>query len=279
MTIQPIAEQLEARLQLTRPIVFLDLESTQPYEGARPNPMQDRIIQVSVVKLHPTGEVVHWSTFVNPTIPITEASREHHRIQDAQVADAPIWRDVGPGVIGGLRGCDLAGYNVRNYDVRLIRCECERNNIHGPEPDESFKVVDAYQIAAQKERRDLAWAYQRYTGKVLEGAHDARMDAQASMEILAGQLAEYDDLPAGLTLLQDFCFPVDPTWADPDGKLQWANDEIVLTFGDWAGTPILKLPTSMVSWILKKDFSPKVKQIVNDVWSRKQYPLRPQPKA
>lgn len=256
---------LAARLQLTRPLCFIDCETTQPHELARPRADQDNIVQFGVVKLFPDGATKQFKTLVKPLLAITAESTKHHGITADMVADAPTWREAGPGIVKGLEGCDLAGYYVKNYDLPLLRAECERHRIHGPEPDEAIRIVDSYAIAAAKERRDLSWAVQFYTGQELQNAHQADADAAAVLGVLAGQLERYDDLPAGVAALHAWAFPVDPTWVDPDGKLQWRDGQVVITFGDQAGTPVAALEQGMVNWILRKNFSPKVKRVVQDI--------------
>lgn len=266
---------LATRLQLTRPLCFIDCETTQPHELARPRSDQDQIVQFAVVKLLPDGTTRAFQALIKPLIPITAASTTHHGITPKMVQDAPLWGEAGPGIVKGLEGCDLAGYNVRRYDLPLIRAECERHRIHGPEPDDAIWIVDSYAIAAAKERRDLAWATEFYAGRQLTDAHQADVDAAAVLEVLAGQLDRYPDLPAGVAALHEWAFPVDPTWVDPDGKLQWRNGDVVITFGQHAGTPVKALEAGMVKWILSKDFSPRVKQVIRDIRDRGVYPEAP----
>lgn len=132
---EPAMVELAQRLQLERPLVFPDVESTQPFEGARPKPEADRIVSFGAVKLLPDGSRRAFHQLVNPLQPITKSSTEIHKITDDMVKDAPTWKDCGPGVVRALKGCDVCGYGVQ-YDIRIMRAECQRANIYEPEPDE-----------------------------------------------------------------------------------------------------------------------------------------------
>ncbi len=264
MTIDQTAA-LAQRLGLVRPLVILDVETTPPYEGARPRAEQDRIVQFAAMKLFPDGATREFSVLVQPGIPVAASSRAIHGITTEMLTEARTWAEVGPGIIRALHGCDLGGYHVKGYDLPVLRAECERHRIYGPEPDAAFRIVDCYAIAATRERRDLAWALSFYAGRQHEQAHKADGDVSAVVDVLAGQFAMYADLPADVAALHDFAFPVDPTWLDPDGKLQWADGQVVITFGDLAGTPVDRLDAGMVRWIMKKNFSEEVKETIRKI--------------
>ncbi|MEO9210312.1 MAG: 3'-5' exonuclease, partial [Ginsengibacter sp.] len=73
-------------LQLTRPIAFIDLETT----GV--NLATDRIIEIAVVKIltDKSKSVKHF--IVNPQMPIPKSSSEIHGFTDADVKDAPTFK-------------------------------------------------------------------------------------------------------------------------------------------------------------------------------------------
>lgn len=58
------------KLKLERPVVFFDLETTGT------NILNDRIVELSAVKLMPDGNRVVKTVRVNPTIPIPEEASE-----------------------------------------------------------------------------------------------------------------------------------------------------------------------------------------------------------
>ena len=80
----------------------------------------DRIIEVSVLKLLPGGAHDHRTRRVNPGVPIPMEATTIHGISDDDVADMPTFRAIAPGLARYLDGCDLCGYNILKYDLRLL---------------------------------------------------------------------------------------------------------------------------------------------------------------
>ena len=74
------AHGLAARLVLRRPLVFIDLEMT----GL--STQEDRIAQMAVLKLLPSGEFASFATLVDPASPFPPAATAVHGISDEQVA-------------------------------------------------------------------------------------------------------------------------------------------------------------------------------------------------
>ena len=86
-------------------------------------------------------------------------------------------------------------------------------------------------------RRAISAAYQVYCGKKLEGAHDAKADAEAALEVLLAQVERYHkrpdrpDLPADAQGLHDFCQASDPKNVDSKGKFAWRFGSASFNFG------------------------------------------------
>ena len=107
-------------IALERPLAVIDLETT----GI--DPKVDRIVEVSVLKLAPGGEADHRTRRVNPGVPIPPEATAVHGISDDDVADMPTFRAIAPGLARYLDGCDLAGFNILKYDLRLLAAEYNR---------------------------------------------------------------------------------------------------------------------------------------------------------
>src|SRR3990167_8619220 len=75
-------------LKLSRPLAFFDLETT----GV--NVASDRIIEISILKILPSGEREVKTQRINPGIPIPEVTSKIHGIYDKDVADKPKFREV-----------------------------------------------------------------------------------------------------------------------------------------------------------------------------------------
>ena len=104
-------------LKLTRPLAVFDLETTGT------DPATDRIVEISIIKIQPDGTSETKTRRLNPTIPIPGDATKIHHITDANVADAPTFKQVAKGINDYLAGCDLCGYNLVRFDLRLLRAE------------------------------------------------------------------------------------------------------------------------------------------------------------
>lgn len=172
------------KLNLRNPLAFFDLETTGT------NIANDRIVEISIVKLLPSGETVVKTQRINPQMPIPLESSLIHGIYDDDVKDAPPFREVAKTFATFLEGCDLAGFNILQFDVPLLVEEFLRVDIDFDVSKK--KIVDAQKIFHLMEKRTLAAAYQFYCGKELTGAHSAEVDTLATMEVLIAQVGKYE---------------------------------------------------------------------------------------
>jgi DNA polymerase-3 subunit epsilon len=241
---------LATRLQLARPLAFVDIEAT----GL--NPRRSRIVDFGVLKLYPDGTHKAYDTLVNPGVPIPSQVSVVHGITDAMVADAPTWATVGPVVAAGLQGADLAAYGGR-YDQDILRAEMARHQIaHGL--DDS-RLVDPLRLWQKQEPRTLADFLKRFGGVTEATSHRAGKDVAALVVGFLGML-EVFNLPTDVQGLHDL--GADPTWIDRDGKLAWMGGRCCLNFGENRGEALEDVAPGVRRWMLGADFSDHVKAIV-----------------
>ncbi|MDP4292771.1 MAG: 3'-5' exonuclease, partial [Bacteroidota bacterium] len=170
-------------LNLTKPIVFLDLETT----GI--NIATDRIVEISMLKIMPDGKQDLFTKRVNPTIPIPPESTAIHGISNEDVKDAPTFAEMASNFAQFIGNSDLAGYNAIKFDFPLLVEEFLRVNV-----DFDLKgrrLVDVQNIFHKMESRTLSAAYRFYCDKDLLNAHSAEGDTVATYEILKSQLDRY----------------------------------------------------------------------------------------
>ncbi len=241
-------------LQLTRPLVFLDLETTGT------NPATDRIVQIAAVKLLPSGQTTQKCQHLNPTIPIPESASAVHGITDDVVAGCPTFADIAGSLYASFTGCDLAGFNSNSFDIPLLANEFARAGYHLDLSD--VRCVDASAIFRAFERRTLAAAYEFYCGKTLEGAHDALVDVEATVEVLQGQIERYGLTPDIETLSQ---YGKQPP-IDPAGKIALNEDgAMVLTFGKYQGSSldfVAITDRAYLDWMLAGEFAETTKALI-----------------
>jgi DNA polymerase-3 subunit epsilon len=180
-------------LKITRPLAFIDLETT----GL--NVSLDRIVEISILKVHPDGREEQKTRLINPGKPIPEFSTRFHGITDERVVQEPTFRQIAGSLRRFLEDCDISGFNVINFDLPFLVAEFRRC-------EEDFVVqgriiVDSLTIFHKKEPRSLQAAYKRFCGTELESAHSAGSDAMASARILDAMIGVYTDLPQDLAKL------------------------------------------------------------------------------
>lgn len=249
-------------IKLDRPLAVLDLETTGT------DVKNDRIIEVSVLKLLPGGDKDHRTRRVNPGVPIPPEATAVHKITDDDVADCPAFRAVAPGLAKFLDGCDLAGFNVLGYDLRLLVNEYNRAGLVFPVAGR--KVIDACRIYHQRERRDLTAALRFYCDREHEGAHGAAADVLATVAILDAQVARYEDLPRTVDGLHGACN--DPNAIDMSGMFGEDEDGVVVFIkGKYKGRSLFDIAQTKpdyLQWMQREDFYDDTKAIALDALGR-----------
>lgn len=246
-------------LNLKRPLAFFDLETT----GI--NIAKDRIIEVSVVKIHPGGKEEWFTKRLNPGIPISPEATAIHGISDDDVKDCPSFREIGKDLAGFLEGCDLAGYNAIRFDIPLLAEEFLRVEIDFDMRKRRF--IDVQVIFHKKEQRTLSAALKFYCKKELVEAHSARADTEATYEILKAQLDRYNDLDNDVDKLAEFS--KQNKFADLAGRIVYnAKGHEVFNFGKHKGKTVeevLRKEPSYYAWMMDGDFPQYTKKMLTEI--------------
>lgn len=251
-------------LRLERPLAFIDLETTG-VDVAR-----DRIVQIAAIRLEPSGTRTPYDTLIDPGVPIPPESSAVHGITDEKVKGAPkFWQAAGR-LDDLLGGADIGGFGVSRFDVPMLAAEYQRAGLEFRL--EGRRVLDALTIFHRMEPRNLSAAYEFYCGKPLEGAHDARADVAASLEVLLAQVERYREakgsraaLPQAPQGIHDFCAAVDPRFVDPRGRFVWRHGAATFNFGKHNGRTleeIVRADRSYLEWLSRAESSsPEVAEI------------------
>ena len=246
-------------LTLKKTLAFSDLETTGLSTAT------DRIVEIAIVAYHPGGSVRKFHSHVNPEMRITQSATAVHGITDADVALEPTFSALASRVAEFIQDSDLAGYNIKRFDLPLLINEFQRAGIAFSA--EGRNIIDAQTIYHQKEPRTLSAAVRFYCGREHEGAHSALADIEATADVFAAQLARYEDLPKNIEELSALLNQKDPSWADDDGKLIWDGEEILINFGKHRGKSLRSLireSPDYLSWIMNGEFSPSVKNVIGN---------------
>ena len=247
------------KLNLKNPLLFFDIEST----GL--NVASDRIVEISVLKVHPSGEQEVKTRRINPTIPISPEAQRIHGISNEDVADCPTFKEVAKSLAIWMSGCDFAGYNAIKFDIPLLAEEFLRAGV-------SFdfrkrKILDVQNIFHKMEQRTLSAAYRFYCSKELENAHSAEADTIATFEILEAQLDKYPTLENDVKFLADFS--IQSKFVDYAGRIVLNEQDVpVINFGKHKGKPVelvLATDPGYYSWIMNGEFTLDTKQVITDL--------------
>lgn len=264
LTMAPILA-LAARLHLERPLVFLDLETT----GL--NTDEDRIWELGAIKLRPTLETTGFYSRFNPGIPVSEDAKAKTGIRDEDLAGERPFASLARMLHESLTGVDLAAYNGRKFDAKVLIAEFGRAGLTWT----PGLIVDPFAIWQRKEPRDLKNAIRRFFPDAADdgGNHEAAGDALGVVRVLAGQIAAFwPDAPGAairrFTVKELADAGRDPDWIDEEGKIALRNGVPTFTVGKHAGTPILDLPSGYVAWVLKNDFPADTKRLIADMRSK-----------
>jgi exonuclease len=275
------------KLNLQRPLVVFDLETT----GL--DLVNDRIIQISYIKVHPDGKEERENLFINPQKPIPQEVEALTHITNDMVKDAPTFAEIAQKLYEKFTNCDFAGFNSNHFDIPMLAEEFSRAGL-----SYDFgrsKLVDAQVIFHKMERRNLAAAYKFYCGRKMEddfNAHRADEDTEATYRVLMGQIERYSAeqqeeaeriLPNNIAALAEFS--TNNRNVDFAGRIVWKevldknnkplldkNGEPVLqetfNFGKYKGhsvTEVLNRDPGYYSWMLSSDFTNNTKEVLTRI--------------
>ena len=204
---------------------------------------------------------------MNPGMPIPARVSEITGITDADVKEAPPFKAIAPKVLEFIGDADLGGFNVERFDLVILEREMFDAGIKFPWRGRA--IFDAQRIYHLHEKRDLKAAYQFYCGKVLTNGHTAMADTEATLEILGAQVERYGKPDLGVDSLRDFKYERMDDYFDEEKKFRWWNGELFPVFGKYARRKslreIAREEPKYLEWILKEEFTEKVKSLARDV--------------
>ena len=257
------------KLQLTRPLVFFDLETT----GL--NIASDRIVELSYYKVFPNGSSEGKTFRVKPTyvmlgqelqMHISDEASAVHGIYDEDLVDCPTFQEIAQEVANVLEDADLAGYNSNHFDLPLLAEEMMRAGVSIDLKKK--KMVDVFTIFQRQEPRNLVAAYRFYCGKDLTNAHSADADTMATYEVLMAQLEKYD-IPTDVDGLAE-CTSGNLRFADFAGRVAYdAEGKEIFNFGKYKGQRVIDVfrrDPGYHSWIQQGDFPQYTKAVCMRVY-------------
>lgn len=250
-------------LDLKRPIVFFDIESTGLSITG------DSIIELSFVKILPGGEqriktwkIRPWDYERDCQKHINEEASKVNGVTDDMLVNCPRFFELDGEIASWLKDSDLAGFNSAKFDLPMLSEEfervrhfCKRNpdiNLH------ECHMVDVQCIYHFMEPRNLKAAYRFYCGgEDFDNAHTAEADTVATYEVLKAQLDKYPDvLKNDVKALAAYAPKRN---VDFSGNLVYGeNGEPVVNFGKHKGKTareVYRTEPSYFAWIAQGSFT------------------------
>lgn len=257
-------------MDIKRHLVVFDLETTGTWVE------KDRIIEIAIIRISPSGERDVYCKRVNPLMPIPSVVEKLTGITNEMVADAPSFTMIASEVLAFIGDADIGGFNVEKFDIPLLERELRDAGL--PFSFMGRIVYDGQRVFHLNEKRDLTAAYALYCGKPLEGAHGALADTKATLEVLEAQVARYGEGETSIDVLNKFNYREQTEFFDGDRKFRWWNGELYMMFGKYARKEslrdIVRIDPGYLQWMVGKDFSEEIKELVRNAL-RGQFPKQP----
>jgi DNA polymerase-3 subunit epsilon len=157
---------------------------------------KDFIIQLSLIKFRKDNfeQVLERNWYILPQhkFSISPGAQQAHGISDEFIRENGVSiRSIADEFLDIIKDCDFLTYNGNNFDFKFITKDFRLAGYDVPLDDKLF--YDSFGMEVRKTPRNLGAVYKRYTGKDLEGAHDALNDVRATIEVFKYQLMEVED--------------------------------------------------------------------------------------
>ncbi len=266
------------QLNLTRPLIFFDLETTGLNIG------KDRIVEISLLKIFPDGSEESKTHILNPGVPIPRECSEIHGIYDHDVVDKPRFEEVADEIDAFMQDSDLAGFNSNRFDLPLLVEEFLRVGHRFDLRNRS--LIDVQTIYHKMEPRTLSAAYKLYCNKELADAHHAEADTKATYEVLKAQIGKYDGkeykdrtgmktIPITNDMKELSRFSSDNRNVDLVGHIVFnEKDEETFNFGKHKNKTVeavFRVEPTYYSWMMNADFPLYTKEVISRIKERMFY--------
>ena len=242
---------MELPFDLDRPVAFFDLETTGLSLSS------DRIVELAVIRVSPRGDVFERVRRYNPEMPIPAEASAIHQITDEMVADEPTFKATSRSLAKLLRPCDLAGFNIRRFDLPILIAEFARAGIDFDVKDR--RLIDMKMIFHREEPRDLSAAARFYLGRDHQDAHTALGDIRTTAAVLTAQLARYRHLPRDMEALHAYCDEMGPYVTEFERWFSQGEQGLVFNRGKHKGAALADVAETApdyLEWMLRADDMP-----------------------
>jgi DNA polymerase-3 subunit epsilon len=260
------------QINLTKPIIFLDIEATGLTIGL------DRIVEICLLKVNIDNNTEILTKRVNPEMPIPEKVSKIHGIYEKNIINAPTFKQIAPELLKFIANSDFAGYNSNKYDMPLLAEEFLR--VEADFDLKGRRLIDVQNIFHFMEPRNLGAAYKFYCNKTIENAHSAEADVMATFHVFKAQLERYENIfhedekgnkfkPVQNDIGKICELTTRTKNADLAGRIIFNENNVeVFSFGKHKDKPVeevfVKEP-SYYNWMMQGDFPLYTKRIITQI--------------
>lgn len=250
---------------MSRNIVAFDVETT----GLDTN--KDYVIQLSAVKFDSDFNIIgEMNEYVIPPHSdweIAEGAFEKHGLTKEFIKENGRYiYDVGVEFLNFTDDCDMLSYNGNKFDVKILSKDLRLVDL---QLDLNRTFFDALALEAKLQPRTLDVIYKKYTGKVLENAHNALYDVKATIEIFRHQVENFHE--QGISIDEIMGFDESKVFC-VDGMIKKDGDKIVFAKGKHRGVDFMDVCANdkgYIKWFMDNpDFDRHTKQILRDYYAQ-----------
>lgn len=244
-------------LKMNKPLVFFDIESTGT------NIATDKIVEIYFKKVYPDETEDDLHLLINPGRKIPQEASDIHGITDEMVNTKPTFDQVAGLIWDYINNCDLAGYNIRKFDIPMLGQELNLCNCNLDLT--GINIIDSYDIVVKEYPRTLSAMFKHYVGIDFEKAHQASSDVDATITVFWQQLAVHDSIRGkSVDEISAFC-EGGKKLADHAGKIYLKDGQYYFNFGKHIDRLVIDEP-SYVDWILQsKEFTGNTKSLLRKI--------------
>ena len=232
----------------------------------------DFVIQLSAVKVTSNFEVIEeFNEFIKPNIvdfTISEGALEKHGFTKEFIKEnGSDMVDVGKRFIEFIDGCDMLSYNGNNFDIKILLKDLRNAGYELSLNDRVF--YDSMALEKILNPRKLEAVYARYTGKTLEGAHNALCDVYATIEVFKHQLNKFFEQEVTLDQIMEFeeskIFCI-------DGMIKKDGEKILFAKGKYRDVEFMevaKQDVGYIKWFMNNPgFDINTKKILKEYYTK-----------
>jgi DNA polymerase-3 subunit epsilon len=183
----------------------------------------------------------------NPGKPIPAEATAVHGITDEDVAGEPPFSARAKALAELLDPCDLAGFNIRRFDLPMLLAEFKRAGV--PFSAQDRRLIDAQFIFHREEPRDLSAAARFYLDREHQEAHTALGDIRTTAAVLSAQLQRYPHVPRDLDGLHAYCDEVGPFETEMDRWFQTKEENLIFRRGKHRGESLASVAAAAPDYL------------------------------